>query len=63
MLVVVKMAEHSLDCGRQSAKSTGSVVEEPPDHRVVFSVLSKISKHFRLLISTAQRFTSCFMSA
>jgi hypothetical protein len=63
MLVVVKMAEHSLDCGRQSAKSAASVVDEPPDRGVVCSVLSKINKHCRALISTTQRFISCFMSA
>jgi hypothetical protein len=63
MLVVVKMVEYSLDYGRQLAKSAASVVDEPPDRRVVCSVLSKISKHYRALTSTIQRSISCFMSA
>ena len=63
MFVVIKITEHSLDCSRKLARSAASIANKPLDRRVVFSVLLKISKHYRALISTTQRFASCFILA
>jgi hypothetical protein len=63
LLVVVKLAEYSLDYSRQLAKSAASVVNKPLDRRVVCFALLKISKHLRVLISTTQGFASCFILA
>ena len=61
--VVVKITEHSLECGRKSAKPVASAVGEPPCWTVVLSTLSKISKHCCVLSFAMQRLTICSMSA